>query len=758
MAITSPISPAFLTPSSFTNSGPASLQASFLANPVPDNRQWHLNGTQTGQSLIDLNITRAWMDYSGKRVSIGHYDDGIDLRLSEFAGRYNASRELPGNNASSIEGGDGHGTATAGLIVANNDGVGMTGVAFGATLTSIDIFKPAVDFVAALNTLKNFAVTTHSWTFTDQGAGNPYDPFWQSLIFKPVNDSLTLGRGGLGTINVFAAGNGRQDFDSANLQGLNLPDGVVTVGAVTDQGQVSWYSTPGVNLLVSAPSNGGIKGIATTDMLDAAGYSLGDVTTDFGGTSAATPMVAGIVALMLEANPNLGWRDVQTILAYSARHTGSALGAPLAGYENDPWGLNGAKNWNGGGLHYSADYGFGVVDASTAVRLAESWADQSTNQNQTRISSSISGSYALQDFTGYEFKFSITQKLDIEHVRIEFPDLFHQSMGDLDIELISPLGTYSHILNNEGALVDFRGGWQFLSQEFRGESSFGEWTLRIKDEAAQDTGSFSHVRLGFAGDANTINDVYVYTDEFTKFYTAARATLTDSDGGIDSWNGAALTQDAVVDLRGNTGKIGKLNFSIAANTIENAITGDGNDTIIGNVLANQIRGARGNDLIYGGDGNDQLYGGAGNDRLFGGNQNDRLEGGAGNDTLFGDAGNDWLFDGFGVDTLFGGKGADRFQLSNDSTRDVIADFTRGEDLILLDDFEFGGVLGDAVLDTAELANVANIWSIRTGTGFFFSQADSSLYFDASAADPFMPVLVAQLQGLSTLSTSDFLIV
>ncbi|WP_163367104.1 S8 family serine peptidase, partial [Escherichia coli] len=77
-------------------------------------------------------------------------------------------------------------------------------------------------------------------------------------------------------------------------------------------------SNPGASLLVSAPSNGGTKGITTTDLPGSAGYAAGSVTTTFGGTSAAAPQVTGTVALMLEANPNLGWRDVRTILAMSA--------------------------------------------------------------------------------------------------------------------------------------------------------------------------------------------------------------------------------------------------------------------------------------------------------------------------------------------------------------------------------------------------------------------------------------------------------
>ena len=88
-------------------------------------------------------------------------------------------------------------------------------------------------------------------------------------------------------------------------------------------------------------------------------------------------MVSGVVALMLDANAGLGWRDVQNILAASARHTGSDsgdLGAEAAhANENGEWFFNDAANWNGGGMHFSNDYGYGLVDAYAAVRMAEVW-------------------------------------------------------------------------------------------------------------------------------------------------------------------------------------------------------------------------------------------------------------------------------------------------------------------------------------------------------------------------------------------------
>lgn len=92
--------------------------------------------------------------------------------------------------------------------------------------------------------------------------------------------------------------------------------------------------------------------------------------------------------------------------------------------------------------------------------------------------------------------------------------------------------------------------------------------------------------------------------------------------------------------------------------IENATTGSGDDTIIGNQVANLLRGNGGNDLLGGGGGNDELIGGTGNDALDGGEGNDRVFGENGDDTLVGDAGNDFMLGGEGNDTLRGGADND----------------------------------------------------------------------------------------------------
>ncbi len=212
----------------------------------------------------------------------------------------------------------------------------------------------------------------------------------------------------LGTIIVKAAGN-----DNLNTNGdqANTTRATIIVGAYDATGDASYYSSFGANLLVSAPSSGDRRGfldppdahidpgIVTTDLDGYGGYNMSDdeaadsdYTDQFGGTSGATPIVSGVVALMLDANADLGWRDVQNILAYSAREIGSGVGGAATSSEEHKWFYNNADNWNGGGLHFSNDYGYGSVDAYNAVRMAEVWglfAAPQVSANETSISASL---------------------------------------------------------------------------------------------------------------------------------------------------------------------------------------------------------------------------------------------------------------------------------------------------------------------------------------------------------------------------------
>jgi subtilisin family serine protease len=128
------------------------------------------------------------------------------------------------------------------------------------------------------------------------------------------------------------------------------------VGAVTDQSFKAPYSEECASLLVVAGSNGGNASITTSDIQGTNGYSTTDCTSDFGGTSAATPIVSGVISLMLSANPNLGWKDVQYILMTTAIKVDAG---------DSDWTTNGA------GREVSHKYGYGLVDANAAVLASQ---------------------------------------------------------------------------------------------------------------------------------------------------------------------------------------------------------------------------------------------------------------------------------------------------------------------------------------------------------------------------------------------------
>jgi subtilisin family serine protease len=188
-------------------------------------------------------------------------------------------------------------------------------------------------------------------------------------VFKALHDLAADGRQGLGTVVVQSAGNGYNYGDDTNLHNFQNSRYIITVGATDYFGSASYFSTTGASILVAAPGGAGYSNYAsiiTTDRTGSAGSTSGN-TTFADGTSFSAPVVSGIVAMMLEVNPHLGYRDVQQILAYTAHQTDYSAGTVTA---------NGATDWNGGGLQFiyrAQTTGFGQVDALAAVRLAASW-------------------------------------------------------------------------------------------------------------------------------------------------------------------------------------------------------------------------------------------------------------------------------------------------------------------------------------------------------------------------------------------------
>lgn len=588
--------------------------------------------------LSDANILPVWKDYTGKGVKIAMFEPGgdfsvgpelFDYRHYDLNGNVDRQWLASGEMATTFST---HATLVAGIMVADDNGEGAVGVAHDATLAGYHLPNDGSD-LSALNQYKHYDVVNNSWGFVEAFANN-------FNVQQPLVDAFTAavdeGRGGLGTVMVFAGGNDRQSGGNTNYSNVSNNRTVITVGAINaeqDLGSLvmgeSPFSNPGASILVSAP--GSNMASTSRELINDNGSVFGDDLDVAQGTSFATPLVSGVVALMLEANPNLGYRDVQQILALTARRIDDP---------NTDWTDNGAHNWNGGGMHTSHDYGFGNVDALAAVRLAETWEKQSVHADNTGIEnarpeyyveSSINfNSKAIPDNGVLRHTFTLEEGILIEHTSLAL-NFEHERIGDLIIKLISPDGTESILMNRPGKAPDSAASdtgdqrslamdYAFNSTRNWGETSGGTWTLEIIDAAGGASGILHGAKLVTFGDLATSDDTYFYTNEFGEIGTGVRSLLSDTNGGVDTINAAAVTSDTVINLnQGASSQIAGRTLTIQSGTeIEHATTGDGNDTLVGNDGSNWLRGYRGNDTLSGGNGADVLFGGAGNDSLTGG--------------------------------------------------------------------------------------------------------------------------------------------
>jgi subtilisin family serine protease len=605
--------------------------------------QWHLYDS-TG-----INVFPVWSSYTGRGVRVAVFDWGVDANNNDVGPNLlsNLSR-----NASNLSVGgipllasDNHGTSVAGVIAAAANSYETVGVAYNAKIVSILSTGNTTEVSNAFTYAQNFDVLNNSWgyggAFTSGTNWAFYDDFAKPSFIAAATALKSLadnGRGGLGTVVVQSAGNAYNFGDDTNLHNFQNSRYIITVGATDYAGRSATYSSPGASILVSAPGGNGsdpYNKILTTDRVGAAGYSPDDYTF-ISGTSFASPLVAGIVALMLEANPRLGYRDIQEILAYTARKTD---------IQNNTWAYNGAIDWNGGGLHFDAlshDLGYGLVDALAAVRLAETWNPKAkTSANVQELSYSSSPRTRIPDYTsaggnGKVFDtINVTGGIRVERVEITL-DITHSWIGDLSVLLSSPTSKSSSFLiwrPGSGALSAYGSSQDNIHFTLStvlnwGELSEGNWQLGVFDSAGGSVGTLDKWTIKLIGSQVSNDNTFYYTNEFSETATdqSVRNILSDS-GGIDTINASAVTGNLSLNLGPSAvSMIDGHPLTLATGTIiENAIGGDGDDLIQGNNFANVLVGMRGNDTILGGGGNDLINGGAGNDSIDGGDGIDIAE-------------------------------------------------------------------------------------------------------------------------------------
>jgi len=326
---------------------------------------WYLNRNLRDASLPDMNVSGAWSQgYSGRGVAVTFLDDGLEKDHPDIAQNYdpNASTDINSNDDDPTPryeetNENKHGTRCAGEVAAvANNSICSVGVAFNAWIGGIRMLDGDVtDSVEASSLSHNsnhISIYSASWGPDDNGevVDGP-----GLLTKKAFIEGATKGRNGLGSIFVWASGNGGRFNDSCACDGYANSIYTISISSTSEQNEKPWYLEECTSTLATTYSSGneraGEHDIVTTDINH-------KCTSKHTGTSAAAPLAAGIIALALEANPKLTWRDVMYLTVLSSR--------PKAIKSNN-------YIMNKRGLLVSSRYGFGLMDAGKMVEIAKNW-------------------------------------------------------------------------------------------------------------------------------------------------------------------------------------------------------------------------------------------------------------------------------------------------------------------------------------------------------------------------------------------------
>lgn len=503
-------------------------------------QQWHLRNTGQNGGLagVDVKITNVWDTFRGTNLIIAIVDDGLQTTHTDLVGNVNTVIDYDFNgrdgSPSPDLSQDFHGTACAGVAAGRgNNGRGVTGAAPEAQLVGLRLIGgPATDLDEAdamVHSNSLIFIKSNSWGPNDDGltlAGPG------PLMAAALRSSVTNGRSGKGTIFVWAAGNGDDAEDNANYDGYGNSIYTIAIGALSDLGTKASYSEPGANLVACAPSssfNPDRQGITTVDLMGENGYNYtgavgegADVnyTKTFGGTSSACPLASGVLALVLQANPNLGWRDVQEILLRTST-------------QNDPAG--GGWRTNAAGFKFSHQYGAGLISASAAVNAALTWTNLAAQTSFASVQSNLSLAIPDNVAGGVTRTFALSNvNLRVEHAVLQV-DLTHANRGDLEIFLISPHQTTSQLAEVHADTGNDYADWPFMTVRCWGETGAGTWTVKVADRRTANAGTLNRLRLELFG-TQTVSNAPPVLNPIGSASGAASQTIqfavsaTDPDG------------------------------------------------------------------------------------------------------------------------------------------------------------------------------------------------------------------------------------
>ena len=508
-------------------------QSSYRPKDTLYPQQWYLNHSGSERNLSvnsHISAEQAWDITRGDRsVVIAVADDAIDISHPDFqgVGKIVAPRDLYDKDFTPLPGGesDNHGTAVAGVAVAEETGTGIVGVAPGCALMPIRttgfLDDQSVEAVFNWATDNGASVICCSW-----GAGAVRFPL--SLRQRAaITRAATRGRNGKGCLITFAAGNFNRPLNSTVeeqgwpkrvlkgvttwLNGFAVHPDVITVGACTSQNKKAAYSNWGNELFICAPSNNAPPAIwleetgyievppkynyrlpgatvITTDRTGPKGYSTDNFTDAFGGTSSACPVVAGVIGLMLSANPNLNTAEVKRILQNSADKVLDRDVDPQFKVNFGTYEANGHSQW----------FGYGKVNAAKAVQQVQQSVQGPTKpQQEYKVASNQI--VALKDVNTTLSALRVQQGGLVKTLAIAI-NLEHGYLGDLEVYLVAPSQDKILLQNRTlGRRTQLQTTYDLkttpLLKRIMQRPAQGLWQLEIKDYAATHSGQLKGWQL-----------------------------------------------------------------------------------------------------------------------------------------------------------------------------------------------------------------------------------------------------------------------
>lgn len=307
-------------------------------------KQWYLSKNDSFyyinniNNYASINSGNYFYTYRGKGIKIAIIDNGLDVNHRDLKGAIIKTYNTTGGTDVSHNLGEKHGTAVTGIIAARANNLDIFGV---ASSSSIIFFKDSnasdSEVINFFNKAEEFGadIISCSW--------GTYDV--SDAVKETIQNLARNGRGGRGTLIVFASGNDNKDMGNDES---SIPE-VISVGASNSSNTRASYSNYGINLDILAPG-GNIDFFKETGILSLYPNSNYKFTQYVQGTSFSTPLVSGILAMILEANPLLTRIQVEEIL----KNTSDKIG-------NVKYDLNG----------HNIYYGYGKINVQKAINEAK---------------------------------------------------------------------------------------------------------------------------------------------------------------------------------------------------------------------------------------------------------------------------------------------------------------------------------------------------------------------------------------------------